>query len=86
MGYDHNMRYILHFCCLTSFTGSNDCCALGRPTVKNSEDNKDQILPAPVPFFTGKEVVQVSCGDAHMAALLSDGTMYNWGVYRDASG
>jgi alpha-tubulin suppressor-like RCC1 family protein len=42
--------------------GCNDSGALGRLTTSD----EDQILPAPVDDFTGKDLVQVSCGDSRI--------------------
>jgi len=66
-------KYLTNLC-----LGCNDSGTLGRPTEKGNDEQ--QIRPAEVPTFNGKQVVQLSVGDAHMAALLSDGTVYNWGV------
>lgn len=62
--------------------GCNDNGALGRKT----EDDEDQIVPAPVTQLDGKDITHVSCGDSHMTALTSDGKLYSWGCYRDANG
>jgi regulator of chromosome condensation len=64
--------------------GSNDAGALGRPTEKGDDDA--QILPTMVPSLEGLDIVQVSNGDCHMAALSSSGQMYTWGCYRDSTG
>jgi regulator of chromosome condensation len=64
--------------------GTNDAGALGRPTAQGDDDA--QIIAASVPALEGLDIVQVSVGDCHMAALTAQGQVYTWGCYRDANG
>ncbi|XP_048256048.1 regulator of chromosome condensation-like [Haliotis rufescens] len=75
----------MHTMCLTdkgelfSF-GCNDEGALGRDTSVEGSEN----TPAKVDLAA--KIVQVSAGDSHTAALSSEGIVYAWGNFRDASG
>lgn len=56
--------------------GCNDEGALGRDTSNESSET-----------YPGKvdqegRVVQITAGDSHTAALLSDGKVYAWGAFR----
>lgn len=62
--------------------GSNDLFALGRLT-KNQDE---QMLPKIIPTLKGVDIIEMSIGDNHMAALDSDGRVYTWGTYRDLNG
>ncbi|KAF5276757.1 hypothetical protein FQR65_LT16207 [Abscondita terminalis] len=76
----------MHTVCLTKegkvlTFGCNDEGALGRVTseIEDSEFTAGEVkLPA--------EVVQISAGDSHTAALLKDGRVFTWGTFRDSHG
>ena len=57
--------------------GCNDEGALGRKT-----GDGDEYLPSQVENIDGVKIVQVSGGDSHTAALVADGNVYSWGVFR----
>ena len=57
--------------------GCNDEGALGRKT-----GDGDEYLPGQVEKINGVKIVQVSGGDSHTAALVADGNVYCWGVFR----
>nr|XP_046256158.1 regulator of chromosome condensation [Scatophagus argus] len=59
--------------------GCNDEGALGRDTTEEGSE----MVPGKV---TLENVVQVSAGDSHTAALTDDGTVYIWGAFRDNNG
>lgn len=61
--------------------GCNDDGALGRTTADGEE-----FLPGKVTLPDELKVVQVSAGDSHTASVTSEGEVYAWGAYRDASG
>lgn len=42
-------------------------------------EGDEVCTPVLVNFFKGIPVVQVSCGDAHVAALTRDSDVYTWG-------
>jgi len=56
--------------------GCNDEKALGRPTSEQEEEQEPCIVELP------KNIVQISCGDSHSAALSQDGEVYIWGNFR----
>ncbi|XP_034934036.1 regulator of chromosome condensation-like isoform X2 [Chelonus insularis] len=60
--------------------GCNDEGALGRDTSKEGSES--------VPGFVNLDdkVVQITAGDSHSAALLSDGRVFAWGSFRDSHG
>jgi len=63
--------------------GCNDEGALGRST----DDGDGESLE----FVPGKvtipgNIIQISAGDSHTAALTGDGSVYVWGNFRDSSG
>lgn len=60
--------------------GCNDEGALGRST---SEEGSEMV---PGKVELGKNVVQVSAGDSHSAALTEEGVVYIWGSFRDNNG
>ncbi|KAH0479281.1 MAG: hypothetical protein KVP17_000389 [Porospora cf. gigantea B] len=65
--------------------GNNDGCALGRECTSDTPSN----VPFPVKFPTeGKDVavVSVQAGDSHSTVLLADGSVWQWGSYRDSHG
>lgn len=57
--------------------GCNDEGALGREVKDGEEYSPGQVLS-----LKGVEVVQLSAGDSHTAALTSSGDVYCWGVFR----
>lgn len=57
--------------------GCNDEGALGRKTAEGEE-----YQPGVVSSLEHVEVVQVSAGDSHTAALAKNGNVYCWGVFR----
>lgn len=44
------------------------------------------MIPTIVPTFKGIDIVEISIGDNHMAALDRKGRVYTWGTYRDLNG
>jgi len=75
----------MHSVCVTSegkvlTWGCNDEGALGRPT----PDEDDIMVPGEA-VVAGK-VVQVSAGDSHTAALTDEGSVFVWGIFRNANG
>ncbi|CAH8641730.1 unnamed protein product [Heterobilharzia americana] len=91
----------MHSVCLTvcgrvATCGCNDEGALGRPTnsearATDSTDNGsypivDECHLGLVPFPTKVEIVMVSAGDSHTAALDSNGQVWLWGTFRGSSG
>ena len=58
--------------------GCNDESALGR-TVK---EDGEEFVPGLVGALENHGVVQLSAGDSHTAALLDNGDVYAWGVFR----
>ncbi|KAK5640322.1 hypothetical protein RI129_011133 [Pyrocoelia pectoralis] len=76
----------MHTMCLTKMGrvltfGCNDEGALGRVTT----DREDaEFTPGEVEL--PEEVVQISAGDSHSAALLKDGRVFIWGTFRDLHG
>lgn len=59
--------------------GCNDDYALGR--------DGDESVPELVGgLLSGQEVVAVSAGDCHSAALHADGRVFSWGTYKDSNG
>ncbi|KAI0990248.1 hypothetical protein GJ496_009582 [Pomphorhynchus laevis] len=60
--------------------GCNDEGALGR----SSDIDDDYSQPAQVQIDAN--IVQISAGDSHSAALCSDGNVFIWGVFRDKNG
>jgi len=66
-------------CPLQVFTwGCNDEKALGRPVKEDGEE----FVPGLVSALEDQSVAQLSAGDSHMAALLENGDVYAWGVFR----
>ncbi|EDO33245.1 predicted protein [Nematostella vectensis] len=63
--------------------GCNDDGALGRETTSEGEE---EFQPGVVSMPDDVNIVMVSAGDSHTAALSDQGTVYAWGTYRDASG
>ncbi|XP_063695269.1 serine/threonine-protein kinase Nek9-like [Bolinopsis microptera] len=58
---------------LVAFGSNYDgCLGLG-------EEEDNNLVPVPIPFFSGVSVVSVSCGDAHVMATTSLGELYGWG-------
>lgn len=75
----------MHNVCLTKdgkviTFGCNDEGALGRDTSEEGTETVPNFVNLP-----GK-VIQVSAGDSHSAALLSDGRVFAWGSFRDSHG
>lgn len=75
----------MHTVCLTESGevitfGCNDEGALGRDTSKEGSETE------PGKVVLKGRVVQITAGDSHTAALLSDGKVYAWGSFRDSSG
>lgn len=60
--------------------GCNDENALGRDTSKEGSETEFSLVDIP------ENIVQVSAGDSHTAALSEDGKVFVWGNFRDASG
>ena len=60
--------------------GCNDEGALGRAI----DDDEEGFTPGEVKLPV--EVVQISAGDSHCAALGVNGAVYYWGTFRDSSG
>eukprot|EP00127_Corallochytrium_limacisporum_P005124 Clim_evm30s199 gene=Clim_evmTU30s199 len=58
--------------------GVNDEGALGR--------EGDEFEPAEVSGLEGVNVVSITAGDSHSAALADDGSVWVWGCYRDSNG
>lgn len=56
--------------------GCNDEGALGRDTSKEGSETE------PGKVALEGRVVQITAGDSHTAALLSDGKVYAWGSFR----
>jgi len=56
--------------------GCNDEGALGRDTSKEGSETE------PGKVVLEGRVVQITAGDSHTAALLSDGKVYAWGSFR----
>ena len=56
--------------------GCNDEGALGRKT----PDEDDCMEPGKVEFE--EEIVQISAGDSHTAAVTKTGRVYAWGAFR----
>jgi len=76
----------MHTVCLTKegkvlTFGCNDEGALGRIT----SDREDAEFTAGEVELPG-EVIQISAGDSHTAALLKDGRVFTWGTFRDSHG
>ena len=59
--------------------GCNDDGVLGR-------DENESEIPTKIPSFTQSELVHVSTGDCHAAAVTKNGECYTWGTYRDGNG
>ncbi|KAJ9585284.1 hypothetical protein L9F63_002914, partial [Diploptera punctata] len=75
----------MHTICLTESGnvitfGCNDEGALGRDT---SEEGSETI---PGEVDLDGQVIQITAGDSHSAALLEDGKVFAWGSFRDSSG
>ncbi|KAK2726254.1 regulator of chromosome condensation-like isoform X2 [Artemia franciscana] len=60
--------------------GNNDEGALGRLT--EEEEDRFEARKVPLPG----RVCMISAGDAHSAALLQDGRVFAWGIFKSASG
>lgn len=60
--------------------GNNDGGALGRPPLVPHN------IPAAVTLPDGLKVVDVQAGDSHSMALLEDGSVWQWGSFRDSNG
>ncbi|KAK4873366.1 hypothetical protein RN001_015395 [Aquatica leii] len=76
----------MHTVCLTRegkvlTFGCNDEGALGRVT-SDKEDSEFTAGEVELP----DEVIQISAGDSHTAALLKDGRVFTWGTFRDSHG
>lgn len=57
--------------------GLNDDFALGRPT----KEEEDSFQPGAVDLGA-RNVVQISAGDSHSAALTETGDVYAWGTFK----
>lgn len=71
----------MHNVCLTKdgkvlTFGCNDEGALGRDTTEEGTETVPNYVNLP------DKVIQVSAGDSHSAALLSDGRVFAWGSFR----
>ncbi|CAG2117341.1 unnamed protein product [Medioppia subpectinata] len=55
--------------------GTNTCGQLGR----NPETHRSNQKPELIPWFTDKNVVQISCAYVHVLALTGDGRVFSWG-------
>jgi len=56
--------------------GVNDDQALGRVTKEEEDGFEPGIVNLP------KNIVQISAGDSHSAALTEDGEVYAWGTFK----
>lgn len=56
--------------------GCNDENALGRDTSKEGSETEFSLVNIP------ENIVQVSAGDSHTAALSEDGKVFVWGNFR----
>ena len=50
------------------------------------EEEGEEFVPGLVKELENKSVVQLSAGDSHTAALLENGDVYAWGVFRVSGG
>lgn len=71
----------MHNVCLTKdgkviTFGCNDEGALGRATTVEGSETFPGFVDLPAP------AIQVTAGDSHSAALLSDGRVFAWGSFR----